>query len=300
MSDCLICDADERLDVFLSTKLCVSRSHVKKAVEEVGAVINGVKCFKAGFGLKQGDKVEFIMPQPKELDLSPQNIPIDIVYQDGDIAVINKPQGMVVHPASSYDNNDTLVNALLFCLDNLSGINGVIRPGIVHRIDKNTSGLLVIAKNDEAHKCLAKQIENKTARRIYYALVDGNVKEDEGVVEQPIGRSTGDRKKMAVVKNGKPAKTFYKVIERFGDYTFMRFELFTGRTHQIRVHMKFIHHPITGDDVYGGSTKLWKNGQLLHAKELILKHPATGEEMRFECQLPDYFENILKKLRSKT
>lgn len=298
MSD-FVCDSNERLDLFLSEKFGVSRSHVKKIIEENGAIVNGIKCFKAGFNLKEGDAVEFSLPQPKELDLTPKDIPIDIIYQDNDIAIVNKPQGMVVHPASSYDDNDTLVNALLFCLDNLSGINGIIRPGIVHRIDKNTSGLLVIAKNDEAHNNLAKQIENKTARRIYYAIVDGNVKEDEGFVEQPIGRSTSDRKKMAVTKSGKPAKTFYKVLERFGDYTYMRFELYTGRTHQIRVHMKFIHHPITGDDVYGGSTKLWKNGQLLHAKELILKHPSTGKEMIFECPLPIYFEEILTALRSK-
>lgn len=298
MSDLLICDKSERLDVFLSAALNVSRSLVKKVVETDGAVINGEKCFKAGVNLKVGDKIEFVLPKPKELDLTPQDIPLDIVYQDEDIAVINKPQGMVVHPASSYDDSDTLVNALLFCLDNLSGINGVVRPGIVHRIDKNTSGLLVVAKNDDAHKSLASQIENKTAHRIYYALVDGNVKEDEGFVEQPIGRSTSDRKKMAVTKNGKPAKTFYKVLERFGAYTLMRFELYTGRTHQIRVHMKYLHHPIVGDDVYGGSMKLWKGGQLLHATELVLKHPKTGKEMHFSCPLPDYFERVLEKLRN--
>ena len=294
----LICSqSGVRLDSFVSEKTGLSRALVKKTVEEDGCAVNGAVKFKASYELKEGDVVRFKAPEPKQLDISPQDIPLDIIYQDDDFAVINKPQGMVVHPATSYDKNDTLVNALLFSLDKLSGINGVIRPGIVHRIDKNTSGLLVVAKNDEAHKNLAGQIETKRAKRIYFGLVDGNVKEDEGVVDEPIGRSKKDRKKMAVVLDGKDAKTFYKVLERFGEYTLMRFELSTGRTHQIRVHAKFIHHPIVGDDVYGGSTKLWKGGQLLHAKELYLTHPRTGEEMKFECDLPDYFKEILDKLR---
>lgn len=296
----LICSqSGVRLDSFLSEKTGLSRALVKKTVEEDGCTVNGAVKFKASYELKEGDVVRFKAPEPKQLDISPQDIPLDIIYQDDDFAVINKPQGMVVHPATSYDKNDTLVNALLFSLDKLSGINGVIRPGIVHRIDKNTSGLLVVAKNDEAHKNLAKQIESKRAKRIYFGLVDGNVKEDEGVIDEPIGRSKKDRKKMAVTEDGKSAKTFFKVLERFKDYTLMRFELSTGRTHQIRVHSKFIHHPIVGDDVYGGSTKLWKGGQLLHAKELYLTHPRTGEQMKFECDLPDYFEAILDKLRKK-
>lgn len=288
-----------RLDVFISEKTGLSRALVKKTLEESGCTVNGMQKFKPSYELKEGDYVQFLAPEPKELDIKPSDIPLDIIYQDDDFAVINKPQGMVVHPATSYDKDDTLVNALLFSLDKLSGINGVIRPGIVHRIDKNTSGLLVVAKNDEAHKNLAKQIESKQAKRIYFGLVDGNVKEDEGVIDEPIGRSKKDRKKMAVTEDGKSAKTFFKVLERFKDYTLMRFELSTGRTHQIRVHSKFIHHPITGDDVYGGSTKLWKGGQLLHAKELYLTHPRTGEQMKFECDLPDYFEAILDKLRKK-
>ena len=205
---------------------------------------------------------------------------------------------MVVHQASSYKKNDTLVNALLYNLDSLSGINGVIRPGIVHRLDKDTSGLIVVAKNDEAHKSLASQIEKKTARRIYYGLCDGNFKEDEGVVDKPIARSKKDRKKMAIDDTGRRAVTHYKVLERFGKYTLVRFELETGRTHQIRVHAQSLHHPIVGDEVYGGSTALYHNGQLLHAKQLVLEHPHTHEIMRFECDLPKYFEDVLNKLRN--
>ena len=239
------------------------------------------------------------MPKPETLDVKPENIPLDIVYQDEWFAVINKQQGMVVHQAPSYKKTDTLVNALLYNLDNLSGINGVIRPGIVHRLDKDTSGLIVVAKNDEAHKSLASQIEKKTARRIYYGLCDGNFKEDEGTIDAPIARSKKDRKKMAIVDDGRRAVTHYKVLERFGAYTLVRFELETGRTHQIRVHAASIHHPIVADPVYGGSMKLYQKGQLLHAKELELSHPNTHIRMKFECDLPDYFEQVLNKLRNQ-
>ena len=204
---------------------------------------------------------------------------------------------MVVHPASSYQKNDTLVNALLADLDKLSSINGVIRPGIVHRLDKDTSGLIVVAKTDEAHKSLASQIEKKTARRIYFGLCDGNFKEDNGTIDAPIARNKRDRKKMGIDPDGRRAVTHYTVLERFGKYTLVRFELETGRTHQIRVHSSHIHHPIVGDEVYGGSTALYKNGQLLHARQLVLTHPITGERMNFEAELPDYFENVLEKLR---
>ncbi|HKL94191.1 MAG TPA: RluA family pseudouridine synthase, partial [Clostridia bacterium] len=241
-----------RLDIFLSSAMSISRALVKKVLENDGAQINGILRTKSGFELKRGDVVEFSLPDLVPLDLTPADIPLDIVFQDEYFAVINKPQGMVVHPANSYHAGDTLVNALLFNLDNLSGINGVIRPGIVHRLDKNTSGLIVVAKNDLAHKNLAAQIEKKSARRIYVGLVDGNVKADEGEIDEPIGRSRGDRKKMAVVESGRNARTKYTVLERFGKYTFMQFELRTGRTHQIRVHMKFLQHPIVGDEVYGG------------------------------------------------
>ena len=233
-----------------------------------------------------------------ELEIKAENIPLDIIFQDEYFAVINKPQGMVVHQATSYRKNDTLVNALLFNLDSLSSINGVIRPGIVHRLDKDTSGLIVVAKNDEAHKSLASQIEKKTARRIYIGLCDGNFKEDSGTVDAPIARSKKDRKKMAVDKDGRRAVTHYRVLERYGKYTLVRFELETGRTHQIRVHAASLHHPIVGDSTYGGSASLYSDGQLLHATELMLKHPHTGEKMRFECPLPTYFQAVIDKLET--
>ncbi len=287
-----------RLDVFIASEWGISRSNAKTVIERDGAFVNGVKRQKSGFELKIGDVVEFDVPAPETLEVKAENIPLDIVYEDEYMAVVNKPQGMVVHQASSYKKNDTLVNALLYNLDSLSGINGVIRPGIVHRLDKDTSGLLVVAKNDEAHNSLASQIEKKSARRIYYGLCDGNFKEDEGVVDKPIARSKKDRKKMAIDEDGRRAVTHYKVLERFGKYTLVRFELETGRTHQIRVHAASLHHPIVGDEVYGGSTALYKNGQLLHAKELVLEHPHTHEIMHFECELPDYFQAVLKKLEN--
>lgn len=289
-------DSTQRLDTFIAAKFDVSRSNAKNVIEKDGALVNGVRKFKSGLELKCGDVVEFELPAPEVLDIKPQNIPLDIVYMDSYMAVINKPQGMVVHQASSYKKNDTLVNALLYNLDSLSGINGVIRPGIVHRLDKDTSGLIVVAKNDEAHKSLAYQIEKKTARRIYYGLCDGNFKQDNGTIDKPIARSKKDRKKMAIDEDGRRAVTHYQVLERYGKYTLVRFELETGRTHQIRVHASSIHHPIVGDSVYGGSCVLYNNGQLLHAKQLILKHPHTNEEMSFECELPEYFKDVLKKL----
>ena len=287
-----------RLDVFLAKETGASRSNIKTVVESDGVFVNGVLRKKSGFELKEGDEVEFTLPEPKTLDVEPNSeIKLNIVYEDENFAVINKPQGMVVHPASSYQKNDTLVNALLADLDKLSSINGVIRPGIVHRLDKDTSGLIVVAKTDEAHKSLASQIEKKTARRIYFGLCDGNFKEDNGTIDAPIARNKRDRKKMGIDPDGRRAVTHYTVLERFGKYTLVRFELETGRTHQIRVHSSHIHHPIVGDEVYGGSTALYKNGQLLHARQLVLTHPISGERMTFEAELPDYFENVLEKLR---
>ena len=287
-----------RLDVFLAKETGASRSNIKTVVESDGVFVNGVLRKKSGFELKEGDEVEFTLPEPKTLDVEPNDeIKLNIVYEDEHFAVINKPQGMVVHPASSYQKNDTLVNALLADLDKLSSINGVIRPGIVHRLDKDTSGLIVVAKTDEAHKSLASQIEKKTARRIYFGLCDGNFKEDNGTIDAPIARNKRDRKKMGIDPDGRRAVTHYTVLERFGKYTLVRFELETGRTHQIRVHSSHIHHPIVGDEVYGGSTALYKNGQLLHARQLVLTHPISGEKMTFEAELPDYFENVLEKLR---
>lgn len=289
-------DAGQRLDVYLSNKSEVSRSHIKNLVENQKVFIGG-KSVKAGQILKKGDIITVYEEEIKELNLEPQDIPIDIVYEDDDIAVVNKPQGMVVHPASgSYDR--TLVNALLFRLKSLSSINGIIRPGIVHRLDKDTSGLLVVAKNDEAHISLQSQIASKEAKRYYYALVDGIVSKDEGIIETYIDRSKKDRKMMAVSQNsGRIAITMYKVLQRFNKYTLMEYELKTGRTHQIRVHSKHIGHPVVGDSVYGGSNKFDLRGQLLHAHKLVLTHPRTGQIMSFEAPLPDYFENVLNKLR---
>lgn len=288
-----------RLDQIISREGGISRSNAKNVIENGSVFVNGVVRQKAGFEVKCGDNIEFTVPEPKTLDLSPNpEIKLNIVYQDDDFAVINKPQGMVVHPASSYTKNDTLVNALLSDIDNLSSINGVIRPGIVHRLDKDTSGLIVVAKNDEAHRSLASQIEKKTARRIYVGLCDGNFKEDRGVIDAPIARSKRDRKKMSVIEDGRRAVTDYEVLERYGKYTLVRFSLQTGRTHQIRVHSAHIHHPIVGDCVYGGSCTLYEKGQLLHACELTLVHPRTRESMTFTCEVPDYFKAVLSKLKS--
>ena len=291
-------DDSIRLDAFLSRESGISRSAVSRALEKAGALVNGVTRTKSGHELRAGDRVEFTPPEPEPLSVEAAYIPLDIVYEDAGFAVVNKPRGMVVHQASSYRANDTLVNALLFRLKDLSGVNGVIRPGIVHRLDKDTSGLIVVAKTDEAHRSLAEQIEKKTARRIYVAIADGNFREDSGTVDAPIGRNPRDRKKMAVVEKGRRAVTHYEVLERFGAYTLVRYELETGRTHQIRVHSAYIHHPVTGDALYGGSTALFKDGQLLHAEKLILKNPATGEEMTFTAPLPADFAAVLARLRS--
>ena len=287
----------ERLDIFLAGVSGLSRSAVKSALEKQGAEVNGVLRKKSGFELKAGDRVEFSPPDPEPLDVTPADIPLTVVYEDDNFAVIDKPQGMVVHQAGSYRKNDTLVNALMGRMgDSLSGINGVIRPGIVHRLDKDTSGLIVVAKNDEAHRSLAAQIKEKTARRIYIGLVDGNIKQNSGTVDAPIARSRRDRKKMAVAEGGRRAVTHYTVLKRYGAYTLVRFELETGRTHQIRVHAAYIHHPIVGDPLYGGSTRLYSGGQLLHAAELHLDDPATGERRVFTSDLPPNFAEVLRTI----
>lgn len=284
----------ERLDKFISLNCDLTRSRIKNLIDDGRVVVNS-KIEKASYCVRTGDKISIDVPEPKKLSLEPQNIELDIVYQDDYFAVINKPQGMVVHPGGgSYDN--TLVNALLYQLKSLSSINGVIRPGIVHRLDKNTSGLLVVAKNDEAHLNLQKQIANKDAKRYYKALVDGVIKQDDGIIKTFIDRSHTDRKKMAVSKSGREAVTLYKVLQRYRNYTLVEYELKTGRTHQIRVHSKYINHCVVGDDVYGGSNKFNLNGQLLHAYKLILTHPKTQETMVFEAELPDYFKNVLQEI----
>lgn len=293
----VIAEKSERLDVYLSEKLDKTRSAVKKLVEDKNVTVNG-KVEKAGKTLKEGDEITVVLPDPVKLDLEAENIPLDIIYQDEDIAIINKPQGMTVHAGNGV-HGSTLVNALLYHLDSLSGINGVIRPGIVHRIDKDTSGLLVVAKNDAAHVSLSEQIKNKTCRRIYLALVEGVVKENDGVIDTFIGRSDKNRTMMAVKPDGRRAVTHYKVIRRYKDYTLMEFSLETGRTHQIRVHTKYLGHPVVGDPVYGYKTQKFRlNGQLLHAFRLELTHPRSGERMAFEAPLPDYFRAVLAKLDS--
>ncbi len=288
-----------RADVYLAEKLNYTRSKVKKILDENKATING-KTLKPRDILKNGMVITLDEGELKETGLAPTNIDIDIVYQDKDLAVINKPQGLTVHAGNGVKGG-TLVNALLYHLDSLSGINGVLRPGIVHRIDKDTSGLLVVAKNDFSHVALQKQIAEKTCKRRYVALLEGVVKQDQGVIETFIGRSTKNRTMMAVTNSGRNAVTHFKVLERFENYTYMQFELKTGRTHQIRVHSKHINHPIVGDLTYGyKSNKFNLKGQLLHATELSFIHPTTLKEMVFNAPLPDYFENLLQKLRKKS
>ena len=294
-------DNYSRADIFLSENLeGYTRSSLKKLFEGDNVIING-KSAKPSQQISAGDTVEVTLPDAVEYSAKPEDIPLEIIYEDGDIAVVNKPQGMTVH-AGNGNTEGTLVNALLYRLDSLSGINGVLRPGIVHRIDKDTSGLLVVAKNDKAHLSLSKQIEEKTCRRTYLALLEGIMKDDGGTVTTYIGRHPQDRIKMAVVppEKGKIAITDYAVIERYvGGYTLCRFDLHTGRTHQIRVHAKYLGHPVVGDPVYGiKKQKFTLDGQLLHAWRLQLTHPSTGEVMSFEAPLPDYFIKVLKKLNS--
>lgn len=288
---------DERVDVFLSLVADMSRNKVKKLIDDGFCKVND-KEVKSNKKLKTGDNVTLDVPDVEPVDIAPNDdIPLEIIYQDDDFAVINKQQGLTVH-AGNGTANDTLVNALMSKLDNLSGINGEVRPGIVHRIDKNTSGLLIVAKNDKAHVNLAKQIETKQCKRIYTALLEGVLKTDDGRVETFIGRDEKDRTKMAVTKFGRVAITDYKVLKRYEKYTLCEFSLQTGRTHQIRVHAKYLKHPVVGDPEYGYKNQKFNlNGQLLHAGKLVLTHPTTGKEMTFSAPLPDYFEKIIKILK---
>lgn len=289
-------EPQERLDKYLAGVMPLTRSHIKNAIVSGDVRVNGESA-KPGDKLKRGDVVTVDISPPEPIAAKPEDIPVEIVYEDEYMAVVNKPQGMVVHPAPG-SRGGTLVSALLHKLNGLSGINGQLRPGIVHRIDKDTSGLIVVAKNDKAHNALAQQIADKSARRIYAAIVHGNIKEDTLTIDKPIGRSRRDRKKMAVEPGGRRAVTHIRVLERFGEYTFIEAELETGRTHQIRVHLSDMQRPVAGDAVYGPkAVKLHKGGQLLHAKKLILSHPDTGRQMVFEAPLPDYFENALRGLR---
>lgn len=292
-------DQQMRLDKYLAEQFPEqTRSYLQKLIKDGAVLVNG-KCVKTGFQLSKGDEVSVSIPEPKELDVLPQKMDLDIVYEDEDVILINKPKGMVVHPAPGH-TTDTLVNGLLYhCKDHLSGINGVARPGIVHRIDRDTTGILIVCKNDKAHNSIAAQLKEHSINRRYRALVHGNIKEDTGTVEGPIGRHPIDRKKMSInERNGKPAVTHYTVLERFGNYTLIECKLETGRTHQIRVHMTSIGHSLVGDEVYGPAKCPFKlQGQCLHAMVLGFVHPTTGQYMEFSADLPEYFEELLKKLR---
>ena len=290
-----------RADVFLAEHTRLTRSAIKKLADEGNLTIAG-RPAKAGDRLKVGDGVEILLPDPVPIAAQPEDIPIEILYEDDDIAVVNKPQGMTVH-AGAGNRTGTLVNALLYRLDRLSGINGEVRPGIVHRLDKDTSGLLVVAKNDNAHLMLSRQIAEKTAKREYVALLEGVVHEDGGTIVTQIGRDPRDRLRQAVLPagEGRRAETDFEVLERFKRNTLMRFSLKTGRTHQIRVHAKYMGHPVVGDPLYGYKAQRFAlNGQLLHAFRLTLIHPKTGEAMTFEAPLPEYFQRILGIVRRET
>lgn len=295
----IIQDESGRLDKVLADLLPdQSRNQLQSLIKEDRVTVNGT-LEKAKYKVQEGDHIIVTIPEAKEISTEPENIPLDILYQDADLAVVYKPQGMVVHPsAGHYDG--TLVNALLYHLDDLSGINGEIRPGIVHRIDKDTSGLLMVAKNDQAHNNLAGQLKDKTVKRQYVALVHGKIPHKKGTVDAPIGRSSDDRKKYAVTDNGKDAVTHFDVLETFGeDYTLISCRLETGRTHQIRVHMNYIDFPIAGDPLYGPSKTLEGNGQFLHAKTIGFNHPRTGEYMEFSSDLPEIFQKTLEELKLK-
>lgn len=271
----------------------LSRSQIKRLIESENIKVND-QIQKPKYKVKTGDKITILKPEIKKLEIAPEDIPLGIVYEDDDVLVVNKPQGMVVHPAPGHENH-TLVNALLYHSP-LSTINGTFRPGIVHRIDKDTSGLLMVAKNDLAHRSLAKQLKEKTNKREYIALIYGNIKEDQGTIDAPLGRNPQDRKKQAVIRDGRHAVTHFKVLKRYGQFTLVKCVLETGRTHQIRVHMKYIGHPLVGDPLYGPKKVIGENGQFLHAAVLGFKHPRTGEEMTFSVDLPDEFQKMLNKL----
>lgn len=278
----------------------LTRNTVQRLIEEENIKVNGEKV-KTSYKVKLNDEIEITIPDVKETELKPQKIPVDIIYEDSDIIVINKPKGMVVHPANG-NPDGTLVNAVMaICKDSLSGIGGEIRPGIVHRLDKDTSGAIIVAKNDKAHIVLSDALKKHEIKKTYIALVRGIIKENEATINMPIARSKTDRKKMAVDKNGKEAITHFKVLDRFkGKYTLLEINIETGRTHQIRVHLSHIGFPIIGDEVYSNGKNEWQiSGQCLHAKSLDFKHPITGKQMHIEAKMPEYFENIIKELKKE-
>lgn len=292
-------DAGVRIDKYLAEQLPdITRSYLQKLLKDGSVQMNG-KQIKASTKTAAGAVIALTIPEPEEPEILPENIPLDILYEDSDVILINKPKNMVVHPAAGHYTG-TLVNALMYhCRGDLSGINGVLRPGIVHRIDKDTTGVLIVCKNDRAHNALAEQLKEHSITRKYRAIVCGNLKEDEGTVDAPLGRHPQDRKKMAIVRSGgKRAVTHYRVLERFGNDTYIECQLETGRTHQIRVHMASLGHPLLGDEIYGRAKSPFKlEGQTLHAMVLGFIHPTTGEYMEFEAPLPEYFEKLLEKLR---
>ena len=292
-------DVGKRIDVFAAENYEeLSRSGLKKIIDGGGVTVNN-KTVKANYKLRTGDIVAMNIPESVPLEIIPQNIPLDILYEDDDVIVINKPQGRVVHPAPGH-YTDTLVNALLYhCGDSLSGINGIMRPGIVHRIDMDTSGVIMAAKNNNAHRSLALQLAEHSITRKYNAIVYNNIKEDEGTIDKPLGRNPSDRKKMAVVPGGRRAVTHYRVLDRLGKFTYIEAQLETGRTHQIRVHMTYAGHPLLGDSVYGPKKQPFNlKGQVLHARVLGFVHPVTGKYMEFESPLPEYFQKLLERCRN--
>lgn len=290
----------KRLDTYIpSVDTDITRTSAQRLIEDGNILVNG-KNAKVSYKIQENDKISVEIPKPKQIELKAQDIPIEIIYEDSDIIVVNKPKGMVVHPANG-NPDGTLVNAIMaICKDSLSGIGGEIRPGIVHRIDKDTSGLLIVAKNDNAHVKMSEQIKNHEVKKTYIALVRGVFKENEATIDMPIGRSTSDRKKMAVNKNGKNAITHIKVLKRFDKYTLLQVNIETGRTHQIRVHLSHIGYPIVGDYTYSnGKNEFDIIGQCLHAQKLEFKHPITQKDMCLEAELPQYFKDILDKLKDR-
>ena len=303
-------DAGKRLDVFVAdSSKEMTRSRIQRLLEEGNLLVNG-KILKAGYKLKAGDEVVLTVPEAKELNARPEKMDLEIVYEDDDIAVVNKPRGLVVHPAHGHEDG-TMVNGLMYVFEGrLSGINGVLRPGIVHRIDKDTSGLLAVCKSDRAHLVMSEKMKEHDIERVYHAVVRGTFHEEEGTIDKPIGRADQDRKKMCVRADGRRAVTHYKVLETLGSYSYLEVRLETGRTHQIRVHMQSIGHPLMGDPLYGlvkettaagkriAGMDFWP-GQILHAKVLGFEHPVSGEAMRFDSELPEYFKTVLEILRKE-
>lgn len=294
----IVRESGSRLDKAVADLTVLSRQKANEDIKAGRILVNGQPA-KAKYPVQEGDVITYELPVEEVVEYRPEPIPLEIIYQDQDVAVVNKPQGMVVHSSAGHSSG-TLVNALMYHVKDLSSINGVVRPGIVHRIDKDTSGLLMIAKNDQAHKALAEELKAQKSLRQYVALVHGNLPNDRGLIEAPIGRSDKDRKKQAVTEKGKPAVTRFHVLERFGEFTLLELQLETGRTHQIRVHMAYIGHPIAGDLTYGPRKTLAGAGQFLHARRLGFTHPKTGDLLTFEAELPEIFQTTLDRLRQQS